>query len=127
MTPWSVAAVVATIGLGGCAVTRWQAVQVTADPAPAYVTIIETGASYGPAPDRIIIRERFGWLEPRDRSFTFRFRKAEQLEDRVPVRLRDWLTSLQAAEMETAPIKVMGFLKPVTPPPESGGSGGAQR
>jgi hypothetical protein len=121
MRPAHALALVATAGLAGCAVTRWQAVQATADPAPAYITIAETGATYGPAPGRIIIRERFGPLEPRDRTYTFRFRK-DQLEDRVSVRLRDWLGSLQAANQEVAPIKVMGMLKPLASPPAAGGA-----
>jgi hypothetical protein len=104
--------------LGACTVVRWQAVQanVESTQAPAYLSIKETGADYGPIPSEVYVREKFDLLEPRVRFYTFVFRKKGLASDEVRVRLDDWKCSPEDAKRDPNPIAIRGILGGVAPP-----------
>lgn len=101
------------LALTGCQVTRWTQVQIASDPAPAVVTIVETGNTVAMAPGLYEIPAKFMCFEPKRLVWTFSFRRLDRLDDQVRVELSDWYNTREDAKHQKNPPRIYGLLKPI--------------
>ncbi len=110
---WLVLPFLTITTVSGCHVTRWTQVQIASDPAPAVVTIEETGNTVAVAPGLYEIPAKFMYLEPRHLFWTFTFRRTDSTDDRVRVELSEWYKTRDDAKHQPNPPRVYGVLKPI--------------